>query len=331
MNPIDYKELLPRYFSGEASKDERARVESWRQASTENKRLFAEYEKLWKSATERSPEIPDIDQTWDELAVSLGLSGEAKSLEIKPPLAKKFSWSDSYIWAAAAVILLAFTAIFYWVTTNSGLKTITTAYSERRDIELSDGSVVKLNSDSQIQFQRGFSDSARIVTLAGEAYFEVASDGRPFIVQTGNARVRVLGTKFGVWARAEETRVTVREGRVALRAAIATGEAGIVLAANQRSSVRGQAVPEFPTEVPADYLLGWLEGRIVFDRTPLSEVVAELERVYGTTIELSDPDLGRGTITGSFENKQVEPVLTAICRTLNLNFTTEADKLVIHQ
>ncbi|MDZ7288383.1 MAG: FecR domain-containing protein [candidate division KSB1 bacterium] len=337
MNHIDHHELLTRYFSGEATADEQVRLEAWRRASPENQRLFAELEKIWSGAEPgKSPPIPDVSQSWSELAAKLGLPQEqprAKILAMKKPLrgaSQRLSWSDRYVWAAAAAILLALSAILHQALQKSDrLKTVATAHARQESLELPDGSMVRLNSGSEIQFPRNFADTARRVILSGEAYFEIIHDKRPFLVNTSNAQIRVLGTKFGIWARHEQTRVTVREGRVSLRALEAPPETAVTLAANQMSVCRRKENPEPPRMVDAEHLLGWLEGMIVFDQTPLAEVIAELQRVYNISIELSNPALGQATITGSFRHKPIESVLTSICLALNLQYTKEADRYVI--
>jgi ferric-dicitrate binding protein FerR (iron transport regulator) len=337
MKNVDPYELLTRYFSGEAAPDERAKIETWRQASPENQRMFAELSRIWQNAaSERLPQIPNVDQAWAELSVRLGLPPEAQPARIlemkKSPPARKVFRSDRYVWAAAAVLLLAFATILYqYSQKTAGLKTVATAYAQQDSIELPDGSIVKLNSGSQIQFPKNFSDSARYVVLAGEAYFEVTHDSRPFYVNTGNAQIRVLGTKFGIWAWDKQTRVTVREGRVSLRALELPLATAVELIANQMSVCQQQNPPEPPRAVDAGLMLGWLEGRIVFDQTSLAEVVAELQRVYNVTIELSDPALGKHTITGSFHHKPIESVLASICLTLNLQYVKAADKFVISE
>jgi len=339
MKNVDQHELLTRYFSGEATTAERARVETWRQASAENQRVFAELAKIWQDAApERVLQIPNVDQAWSELSAQLGLPPEAQPvriLEMKkapqtPTPARKVFWSDRYVWAAAAVLFLAFATILYqYSQKTTGFKTIATAYAQQESIELPDGSIVKLNSGSEIQFPKNFPDSARYVILIGEAYFEVTHDERPFYVNTGNAQIRVLGTKFGIWARDEQTRVTVREGRVSLRALELPPVAAVELAANQMSICRQQNPPEPPQTIDAGQLLGWLEGKIVFDQTSLTEVVAELQRVYNVKIELSDPALGQHTITGSFFHKPIESVLASICLTLDVQYSKPDDKFVI--
>jgi len=336
MNHYDQDEVLARYFSGEATADERARVEAWRQATAANQRVFAELEKVWRGAAERLPKVPSVDQAWVELGAKLGLPPEQSpasilALKKQPQQAtRKIFWSDRYVWAAAAVLLLAVSTILYQFVYKAGaLQKVTTANAQQENVELPDGSFVQLNSGSEIQFAKNFSGSARHVSLSGDAYFEVMHDNRPFYVNTGNAQIKVLGTKFGIWARNEQTRVAVREGRVSLRAVEALPETAVELAANQMSRCQNRNAPELPRAVDAEHLLGWREGKIVFDQTPLAEVVAELQRVYNVEIRLSNPTLGQNTITGSFQNKPIESVLASICLTLNLQYGKAGEEFFI--
>jgi len=338
MNHVEQHELLMRYFSGEATTEERVEIEAWRRASAKNQSAFAEFEKIWQSATEKPLQVPNVDQAWVQLSAQLGLPQEtppAKILEMrKPPQlwSHKFSWSDRYVWAAAAILLLGVATILYqFVQSTNEFETITTAHALQDSIKLPDGSLVKLNSGSEIRFAKHFADSARYVTLTGEAYFEVTHDNRPFYVNTGNAQIKVLGTKFGIWARHEQTRVTVREGRVSLRALELPPATAVELTANQMSRCLKQSPPEAPRLVDANHRLGWLEGKIIFDQTSLTEVVAELQRVYNVPIELSNPALGQNTITGSFHNKPIESVLASICLTLNLQYTKQTDNFTISE
>lgn len=338
MNNFDHHEALSRYFSGEATAEERAQIEAWRNAAVENQRVFAEWQRLWQNAAEKSPHLPNIEEAWAELSARLGLPPQqapAKILELKKPAPtppRKIFWSDSYRWAAAAVLVLGLATLIYQFFYNTNaLQKVMAQNGQRESVTLDDGSLVQLNSGSAIQFYEKFSDSARVVTLAGEAYFEVTHDHRPFYVNTGNAQIRVLGTKFGIRSRNDETRVTVREGRVSLRGLTAAPSTAVELSANQTSLCQHQNLPAPPVAVEAAQALGWLEGRIVFDQTPLTEVVAELQRVYNVTIELANPTLGQHTITGSFQNKPIESVLASICLTVNLQYKGEGNKFVLSE
>jgi len=336
----DDENLLARYFSGAAGAEERARLEVWRQASAENQNAFADFEKIWQGVrAAEQPAIPNVEQAWLELEAKLDLpqaQPRARILEMKKSQAsaapeRVFAWRGrSGMWAAAAILLLAFGAILYkfWLSAPR-LQTIATANAEQRTVELPDGSTVTLNSGSTLQYPKEFASAAREVTLFGEAYFEVVHESqRPFLVNTSNAQIKVLGTKFGVWSRAEETRVVVREGRVALRG-VEASSAAVELAANQMSVRRKQETPEPARAVEAGYALGWLEGRIVFEQASLAEVIAELERIYNVHIELGNPALRQNTITGSFNRKPVAAVLASICLTLNLQYREAGGKFIL--
>ncbi len=338
----DHENLLARYFSGEATAQERAEIETWRRASSENQRAFAEFEKIWQSArAEQQPEIPNIDQAWLELESKLGLPNEqprARILEMKkaPPIAppsRVFAWRGRSMLAAAAILLLAFSAILYKTWQGSPqLQTITTAHAEQRQLDLPDGSKVTLNSGSTLQYPKEFASESREVALSGEAFFEVARDAEhPFLVHTANAQIKVLGTKFGIWSREQETRVIVREGLVALRGKKGEPGAGVELTANQMSVLRNREMPAPGRSIDANYALGWLEGRIVFEQASLAEVTAELERVYNVEIALAEARLAQNTITGSFNRKPVESVLASICLTLNLHYRQQEGRYIISE
>ncbi len=340
MSNLDYENLLARYFSGEASAEERSALEVWRNASAENQRLFAAYESLWReSAIAAEPRVPPVDQAWLELESKLGLTKtqsrahilSMKKAEPRVSAAQVLTWRTwSARLAVAAVLVLAFGTLLYKTWNDAPTwQTVTVANAEQRQVELPDGSRVTLNSGSLLEYPQAFAGAAREVKLVGEGFFEVAHDTlHPFLVNTVNAQIKVLGTKFSIWARQEETRVIVREGRVALRDEKAPNLA-VELTANQMSVRRKQEAPEPPRAIDAGHALGWLEGRLVFDQASLAEVVEELQRVYNVKIELAHPRLAQNTITGSFNRKPVESVLASICLTLNLQHRQEAGKHII--
>ncbi|MGH7600493.1 MAG: FecR family protein, partial [bacterium] len=143
---------------------------------------------------------------------------------------------------------------------------------------------------------------------------------RPFIVQTENAQVRVLGTKFDLKSRRRKTQLVVEEGIVALRSATAAAENSVIVRANEMSLCFDHLPPQKPERVNAAYWLGWLRNKFVFDKMPLQEAAEELQRFYDFEIKLADPELGKLTITGEFEQEPLEDILSVICRALNLKY-----------
>src|SRR5262249_15873572 len=115
---------------------------------------------------------------------------------------------------AAAILLLVLGALSAWFLTQRG--TYVTDVGEQRSFMLEDGSSVELNSRSRLKVH--FTGCERSIELqAGQALFRVANDRtRPFVVNSGNASVRAVGTQFDVYRKKSGTVVTVLEGIVAI-------------------------------------------------------------------------------------------------------------------
>ena len=150
---------------------------------------------------------------------------------------------------------------------------------------LSDGSSVLLNSGSELVFRRFWGRSERRVYLKGEAFFEVTHSDKPFVVETENAEIRVLGTRFSVksWPdsrRRVQTLVTLEEGKVAVSSKTIPDQPH-AMAPNESLRITDELEA---TELTAlsqeetDLLLSWRNGGYVFQNALLYEVIDELSR-----------------------------------------------------
>ncbi len=155
---------------------------------------------------------------------------------------------------------------------------------------LADGSKVFLNAESQIQYPVTFQGNVRQVYLEGEAYFEIEKDQeRPFIVATSGIQLKVLGTAFAVRAYSEENEVlaTLVEGRVR----VVAGDQQVDLLPNEQAAWEKTTEELRIAEVNVDLFMGWKEGRLVFDNTPLAQILKELGRWYDLEIEYENLNL----------------------------------------
>jgi transmembrane sensor len=338
MEKLDYKQLVARQLAGEITAEEEAILDKWLASSPQNEAFFREMQQVWEKVSPTgAPTIPDIDGEWRQLESKLGLKKPAtiRAMPQRPAVesiraASKFRWQR---YAAAAAIVFAAIGISWWLGQfgqNQRIEVVT-KNAETRTVTLADGSVITLNNASKISYREVFSDSVRQIRLAGEAYFEVASEQRPFVIFTENASIRVLGTEFNIWARENETRVIVSEGRVSFRSAAAGANAGVVLSANQTAVSKGDKNPGPVLTVDTDTLLGWREGRIVFNETHLQEVIAELHRIYDVEIELGSSGLDELSISGTFQKKPLEEVLDAICLTLGIKYRIDANMYILYR
>ena len=327
-----FRDLCIKRLSGEISDNENVELDKWINESPDNFEEYRKLEKIWIS-TEKSKDnlYTDLDIEWNKL--------ESRISELENPSAQGsfLSRLSDIIFTpklrpAFAIGTLAIITISLFLLLKSSpdnnLTTILTANNQILELELSDGSLVTLNSGSKISYFENFEEEQRKVELEGEAFFSVNKDGRPFIISTNNAVTTVLGTEFNVWARNKETRVLVREGKVSLADNNELTEK-VILTEGETSKIIEDLPPTEPIKVDSKYLLGWLDRTLVFNNTPLNEIVDELERYYDIEVNIESNEFSSLRLTGSFEKESIETVLDKMCLALNLSFAKQSDGYVL--
>lgn len=192
-----------------------------------------------------------------------------------------------------------------------------TGLGERTVVPLDDGSVVTLNTQSEIRVR--YDDDARNVQLThGEAHFKVARNPRrPFVVFAGRGSVRALGTAFNVRLANEQVEVLVSEGVVEVVAeapAAAAAEAGgVVLKQGGAVSYDGRvAQPQLLPPQRIEQRLAWRRGKWVFEGETLAEVLDEVARHSDRRIVIDDPELAGLRIGGYFDIGDVDGLMRAL-------------------
>lgn len=197
-------------------------------------------------------------------------------------------------------------------------------------LELADGTKVWLNSMSELEVVAGYGNSERRVRLAGEGYFEVSRDEAcPFVVETGQLDVRVLGTKFNVAAYGdeEEVRATLVDG--AVRVTNQKGDSR-VLAPGQQALTMGEGLAV--REVDVALVTSWLSGKYVFDKERLERIVLQLSRWYGAAFDFVSPDTKSVRFSGSVSKyDSLDEVLERLERTSNVRFDRMDDKILVNK
>lgn len=329
--------------------EEEQLLKNWLSDSDKNRKEYEKISTLWEITLPKEiPQMPQIDEEWEALYNRIILYNNESSKEKSSkkyfkirlipqpethyPLVgiPKFKPALS---AAMLILLILIGIIFLNRNTNHQIKTLTTSSKERKHLTLSDGSTVYLNSNSSIKYLENFKENIREVNLIGEAYFSVVKNYRPFVVVTNNAKITVLGTKFDVWARNEKTRVIVKEGKVTLSSKKSESKK-INLLSGQTSFVSKDMEPAPPTNVDTDNMLAWINGKLIFNHTPLIEVIEELERCFNTKLILENSIDKNKTLTGTidlFENYDIDSVLSMICLTFQLEYEKKGNEYIIKQ
>lgn len=220
------------------------------------------------------------------------------------------------------------------------------AIGELRVEVLADGSVLQINTDSQVQVD--YSERRRkIRLLRGEAHFEVAHNKAwPFEVYAGKGMVKAVGTAFLVRLEKEQLNVIVTDGRVDLAATRTLENATSPPPSNQTTRLpplekigslsEGQGASFAPASSVAthqllaqkdmDRQLSWREGYLVFEGESLSVVVAELNRYLPIQVEIVDDALSDIPIGGRFKVAELEALFDVLETSFNVRVSRRDDQ-----
>lgn len=331
MSISQFRELCIKELTGNISESELNEFHYLKDESPELKKEYENLKKIWIESKPEDFNLPDLNNEWVLLNNRLKVyENDSAGRETLPEKSGRFItfFSPGVKIAAAFIVLIAIAAVFIFKVT-SGTPEIVTQFSENKsiNINLPDGSSVTLNKNSSVKFPEEFQNNKREILLKGEAFFSVVKNEKPFIVITGNAKTTVLGTKFNVWTNAEKTEVFVKEGKVN----VTGNNKGVTLTENEISRIVRNNVPSNPEKVEADFVLDWLEGKMIFRKTPLNKVIEKLEKYYNQEISLQtgdDENLSK-SLTGKFENKNLDSVLTMVCLAMDLDYEKKNNLYII--
>lgn len=353
---------LDRYLAGITSDEERARLEHWwRAASVQDK-----VEGVLRAPTLR----PDVDpryaaSAWARIqrhvtALPLaplhedGQPGHERvarfgararesasrswllalgkmSLRHAPMSLRVITVGGIGLTVAAGLLLVALPNRLARRGVTDVMRHYTTTVGQRATITLADGAKITLAPQTTLRVPSAFGRTTRTVWLDGEAYFDVPHvSSMPFIVQTGVIRTQVLGTAFDIRRYRDDRAVQV---------AVVTGKVAVTAATSQRASVTlsagrvGVVTDSTATAATASDMApftGWVNGHLVFERTPVRDVLAAVGRWYGYEFRLSDSVLATRYLSASFDHQSSADVLDALKTVLHVTMTFDGNVVTLH-
>ncbi|KRA60093.1 iron dicitrate transport regulator FecR [Caulobacter sp. Root655] len=205
-----------------------------------------------------------------------------------------------------------------------------TALGEIRRVPLSDGSMAAINTETTLDVS--MKPDLRHVRLdRGEAWFEVAKDPkRPFVVESGAARVRAVGTAFSVRRRDGGCDVLVTEGVVEVWSLNDVGRRERI-SAGQRTFVSDEAgaAPPAAAEAAINRRLAWRDGQIVLDGDAFGEAAAEFNRYNPRKIVIADPALANQRLVGWFRTNDPESFARAAAASFGARVVVRGDTILV--
>lgn len=290
----------------------------------------------WLGDPENQEAFDAVRDTWHVLGVLQG-SPELDELKAAAPALPTITERRPSLWpwlATAAAVCLAAVVAVIW--TRMGPAVHETRIGELTVVELADGTVVHLDTDTRIV--SSFRRDRRVVTLErGRALFDVVRDpARPFVVRSADVSVTALGTQFDVYRRDGATDVAVVEGKVNVRrvrgaSPIAAGPEsdGTDLVRGQLARVATGAAGIHVEPVDIQSVLVWTTGRIEFDLTPLPDAIAAFNRYSRYPMRLADPALASIRVSGVFRFDETEAFRASLARSAPVQSHRSADGTIL--
>lgn len=315
--------IVDHLLDGKLSASGDTKLDEWQKANPENKNDLGKYQKIWTATADVSTlQKFDSEKAWNQVDLKL---------ETRKNRTRQLKNIALVVSGMAASLLIFLSLTFYTNLFSSSEATMamSTTYGSRSEVVLPDGSVVKLNAGSTLEYHYDQISQTRKVDFSGEAFFEVAKSKKPFVIETADGlKVKVLGTKFNLSAYPEDrmAQTSLVEGKVEL----SQGSANLILMPGQIASLDKKSNEIRYTEGEISHITSWMENKLYMENMSLQEVCTKMERWYDVKITLSDKSLGEKIhYTGVLKEQTVLDVLNALCQLSSIRYELKGKDILI--
>lgn len=356
------KNLLIKFISGDAQESEKRAVLEWISKNPDNLRYYTGLKNLWvynnmpvSPATQ--DEMKGAALITDNYSLNSIYSSDKKDISDSSAGFKiKKSRINRYAVVAAASVAILLTVNILQFLKNRSLTieaqvpvialseipfehkhTLYTNNGVKGFVELPDGSKVWLNSATTLTYPDKFQGATREVMVAGEALFEVVKDSlKPMIVNTNrDFKIEVLGTKFNVrtYENDYEAQTTLISGSINLVRDIKNGKREIIAQLKPKESyvIRDNNAPLFIKQVDTSKQIAWKQGLLIFESTPMNEVIKKLERWHGTQFIIKDYDILKTRLTANFRSESIIQIMEMIKFCTPIDYTIKENIVTLNK
>jgi len=350
MGTRNFEDLFIGALEGTITPEDKLALDRWLTESKDHIKAFDEFKSAWELSL-RIGEMHKFDVNKASISVKNNI----------PEFKKKIN-ALYYFQQAAAILILPLLLGGIWIIYKQSHKPemklfheISASYGTRHKINLTDGTIVWLNSGSNLKFPEIFSAQEREVQLNGEAYFDVAKDAyRPFYVNLGEISVKATGTSFNVTAYPEENtyETSLLSGKVELvkkssnnkeivvcqmqpkQFAVfnkigknielkdeSVDEAGVKNKTDLNSREVKRIEPILPVAASHNKHTSWIAGKLAFRNDPMENVIKRLGRWYNVDIRLQDTILYDFQYTATFVNETLDQVLDLLVMSAPIEYS----------
>ena len=321
-NNID--DLLVKVMLGESTAEELREVETWVAESSDHGRYFQDFQRIWEESRRLG-----MKSTVNENIAWGDFQRRVQEKERTQGRVVGMGWSQGSWWRVAAVFLvLAAGGWFYYTYSYRPAQFFTVASGARVLADtLPEGSVVTLNKESSIRYQRGFAGNVRQVDMKGEAFFAVTGDkNRPFVVNANGAVIKVLGTSFNVNTSGIVTEVIVETGMVEI-----SKDGHTVRVGAHEKAVIGKAGARLVKETNPDQLYNYYRtDAFECNGTPLWRLVEKLNEVYKVHIVIGNERLRDLPLSTTFAGESLDGILDVVSKTFSIKVTRKDAEIFLN-
>lgn len=305
----DIEIIISKYLSKEATQEDIKELENWVSATPENYKSFLVQKNIWEVTHPAfNPEEIDVDNA--QRKVMEQIRHKSQPASARPKLSFLYYWQQ--IAAILLLPLLILSAYLYFKPDPLIAETyqeLFTPYGTWSVVNLPDGSKVWLNAGSSLKYPAQFRGKERVVSMQGEAYFEVESDKEhPFIVKTKELTVEATGTAFNVNAYVPDNiaAVTLVKGKVAVTL---DKQKTVSLSPGEKIDYN-LATSLYKVNKTNTYKwCSWKDGILIFRDDPLEYVFKRLGQTYNVEFILKAPELGKYSYKATFEGESLNEIL----------------------
>lgn len=299
-------------------------LNAWSESSDVNKKEFTTYKRIWDA----SADVPVMQQfstkeAWEKVDAEINIHNQRKNR------LRSFTLVASGM-AASLLIILGFQFYTNLFAAPEKVFSMTTTYGSRSEVELPDGSQVKLNAGTNLKYHFDQETRTRRVDFSGEAFFDVAKSNNPFEILTNDGlKVKVLGTKFNLSTYPDDqfAQTSLFEGTVELSRSGKTeivlkpGEMAVLDKASSKLSYKAGEISRTTS---------WMQNKLYMENMSLTDVCKYLERWYDVQIKFSEEGLGEKIhYTGVLREQTVIDVLNALCRLSTISYEMNSKNITI--
>lgn len=322
--------LLDCFMRGETSPEEERILLEWFRDPTSKEEIFSFYRQKWEEA-------PDVELPAEmQGRMFMQIMNKVEETEQNRTIpVRKVIFTRWFSYAAAIILCIGvgIAPYLYMQQTSpiAQIYTVTAEKGQRAGVTLPDGTKVWLNSHTEIKYGSDYGSEERMVSLSGEAYFEVAKDKEHrFVVKAGKLEVEALGTSFNVKAYEEDDKIAATLFSGSIRAY--TGNNSVLLSPGEQ--VLYDPASNFlqvEKQNNISYARMWRDNELAFNGETLSEIAVVLNRIYNVQVEFESEKIKTHSFCGVIKNNSLDNVIEIISLTAPITYRSVGDTIILSE